>query len=261
MPGDGRDVIPRPLTTGRRSRRCWAAAASTTLALTALIGSSGCGPSKASSQPERATTVDSTAAPPWSRRDGVRTTTTSRAPTPSRPTTTAPAGPLAVVPDAERPVPLGDVGAAAPTPSPPVEIELPSIGVRSGLERLGLDATGILQPPRGYASAGWLADGPEPGQTGPAIIAGHVDSRSGPAVFYRLHELRPGDAALVHRADGSTLRFRVLRTGQYPKSNFPTREVYGPSPVPELRIITCGGLFNHSSGHYVDNVVVYATPA
>ena len=81
-----------------------------------------------------------------------------------------------------------------------------------------------------FGRAGWFAEGPAPGQVGPAVIAGHVDSRTGPAVFYRLHELRPGQAVLIERADGSRLRFVVERARSYPKEGFPTAAVFGPVP-------------------------------
>jgi sortase (surface protein transpeptidase) len=97
-----------------------------------------------------------------------------------------------------------------------------------------------------------------PGDVGPSLLAGHVDSRTGPAVFYRLRELRGGDRIVVERSDGRTATFEVDRVEQVSKSSFPTRRVYGATPRPELRLITCGGTFDASSGHYLSNVVVYA---
>jgi hypothetical protein len=86
-----------------------------------------------------------------------------------------------------------------------------------------------------------------------------VDSRSGPAVFYRLRQLRPGDPVWVERQDGRKVRFVVQRLKQVPKTSFPTHEVYGFQPHVMLRLITCGGVFNRNTGHYVDNVIVFAT--
>jgi Sortase domain len=143
-------------------------------------------------------------------------------------------------------------------PSPPVRIEIPAIGVSAPLVRLGLEADGSMQVPDGavFDRPGWFTEGPEPGQLGPAVIAGHVDSRTGPSVFYRLRDLRPGDRVLVRRADGRTLRFEVESSRQYPKADLPTRDVFGPVPWPALRLITCGGAFDRASRSYTDNIVV-----
>jgi hypothetical protein len=146
----------------------------------------------------------------------------------------------------------------APGPASPTAVEIPSIGVRTELSELGLDGSGAVEAPIDFDVAGWFSLGPRPGQPGPAVIAGHVDSRDGPAVFYRLHELVPGDDVIVHRADGTTIRFTVTDTESYSKDTFPTRSVYGPVPGPELRLITCGGEFDRSRQQYRDNVVVYA---
>jgi sortase (surface protein transpeptidase) len=143
-------------------------------------------------------------------------------------------------------------------PSPPERIEIPGIGVSSPLIRLGLEPDGAMQVPEGAAfdRPGWFTEGPEPGQLGPAVIAGHVDSRSGPSVFYRLRDLRPGDEVLVRRVDGRTLRFEVESSKQYPKAELPTEDVFGPVPWPALRLITCGGAFDRKARSYTDNIVV-----
>jgi sortase (surface protein transpeptidase) len=125
------------------------------------------------------------------------------------------------------------------------------------LERLRIGPDGELEAPRAYGKAGWYADGTAPGDTGPAVIAGHVDSRSGPAVFYRLRELTAGDTIEVVRG-GTVLRFTVTRAAWYPKNRFPTDQVYGPTPDRQLRLITCGGVFDRSLRSYRDNLVVYA---
>jgi sortase (surface protein transpeptidase) len=140
-----------------------------------------------------------------------------------------------------------------------VAVEVPSIGVRSGLVDLHLDRQGALKAPADYGTAGWFVDGPQPGQPGPAVIAGHVDSTDGPAVFYRLAEMAAGDEVTVNRQGAAPVRFAVTRVEQYPKDAFPTAAVYGPVPGPELRLITCGGTFDRHAGSYRDNVVVYAT--
>jgi sortase (surface protein transpeptidase) len=142
--------------------------------------------------------------------------------------------------------------------APPVRIRIPAIGVSAAVVRLGLNRDGTLQVPADFGVTGWFTDGPAPGETGPAVITGHIDSRRGPAVFYRLHALRRGDRVAVERADGTTVQFAVEGSAQYPKRAFPTEAVFGPSPDPLLRLITCGGTFDRSTRHYRDNVVVTA---
>jgi Sortase domain len=142
--------------------------------------------------------------------------------------------------------------------SPPLRLTIPSIGVTTRLLRLGLEADRSMQVPVDFDRAGWFAKGPTPGQVGPAVIAGHVDSRTGPAVFYRLRELRAGDTVQVERADGTRLRFVVEDARRYPKTSFPTAAVFGPAPWAALRLVTCGGDFDRSAGSYRDNLVVFA---
>jgi LPXTG-site transpeptidase (sortase) family protein len=137
-------------------------------------------------------------------------------------------------------------------------VEIPALGVRSRLLRLGVDRGGALQPPGRPELAGWFAAGPVPGQRGPALIAGHRDATTGPAVFYRLGELRPGDAVRVRLSGGAAVRFRVQEVRRFPKNRFPTEAVYGPTPDRALRLVTCGGDYVRSAGGYQDNVVVFA---
>jgi sortase (surface protein transpeptidase) len=133
--------------------------------------------------------------------------------------------------------------------------------VSSRLVRLGLNPDGTMEVPRDYGLGGWFTGGAMPGQDGPAVIAGHVDSKSGPAVFYRLGELRPGDTVRVLRADRGWVAFEVTGVARYAKREFPTDAVFGPVTGPVLRLVTCGGTFDRSTGHYLDNVVVSAHPA
>ena len=140
----------------------------------------------------------------------------------------------------------------------PVRLSIPAIGVDAPLVALGLDRDGALEAPQRFTDAGWWSGGVRPGAVGPAVIAGHVDSTTGPAVFFALRELRRGDTIVVARRDGSRARFRVQRTASYAKAKFPTRAVYGPTARPALRLITCSGVFDRSTGHYLDNTVVYA---
>lgn len=145
-------------------------------------------------------------------------------------------------------------------PSAPEALSIPSIGVRTkGIVKLGLDKDGKLEAPTDFAKAGWYAAGPTPGEFGPAVIGAHVDSKSGPAVFYRLGSLKKGAEVSVTREDGSTAHFTVDRVARYSKDNFPTATVYGDTKGrAELRLITCGGAFDHATGHYVDNIVAFA---
>ncbi len=141
----------------------------------------------------------------------------------------------------------------------PVAVALPRLGIRSELDRLHLQSGGELAAPPRWDVAGWYAGGSRPGQRGPAVIAGHVDGPDGPAVFWQLRDVRAGDRVEVARADATTAQFVVTRTLAVPKSGFPTEEVYGPTQQAELRLITCTGPFDRRSGHYTDNLIVFAT--
>jgi Sortase domain len=143
----------------------------------------------------------------------------------------------------------------------PVRLAIPKLHVSATLDQIGRARDGTVQTPSRWDVPGWYAPGARPGEPGSAVILGHVDSTRGPAVFYRLRELRPGDEIDVTRADGSSLRFVVQRTAQYPKDAFPTDEVYYPTLTPALRLVTCGGRFDFSAGHYRSNVIVFATIA
>jgi sortase (surface protein transpeptidase) len=147
----------------------------------------------------------------------------------------------------------------APTPhGQPVHLTIPAIGVDTPLIRLGLNPDHSLMVPEDYRIAGWYIHGSVPGDVGPAIIVGHVDSYLGPGIFHSLPQLRTGDQIVVHGNDGSVARFQVERIRQFPKADFPTEMVYGAVPYPALRLITCGGAFNQDTRHYEDNVIVFA---
>jgi sortase (surface protein transpeptidase) len=143
-------------------------------------------------------------------------------------------------------------------PAAPVSLTIPAIGVKTSLVRLGLQANGTLQVPGSTTVAGWYTGSPRPGAAGSAVIAGHVDSRYGPGIFFWLRTMRPGERIYVKRADGTLAVFTVTGVRTYPKDQFPTAAVYGPAPDAELRLITCGGLFDQSVGSYLSNVVVFA---
>ncbi|CAM3200894.1 sortase family protein [Williamsia muralis] len=150
------------------------------------------------------------------------------------------------------------VNAAGLTKSIPTRIEVPSIGVDSSLMGLGLDATGAMQVPAEGFPAGWYTGAPTPGETGPAVIAGHVDWAGAPGVFFELANLEPGAEIAVTREDGSIARFEVTEVTTFPKDEFPTDLVYGTLDYAGLRLITCGGAFDESASSYQDNVVAFA---
>jgi sortase (surface protein transpeptidase) len=161
------------------------------------------------------------------------------------------------------PVPIGQQ-APVPQPTPqkvarPVSLTIPSIGVRTGLVHLGLTSSGALQVPSSTTVAGWYTGSARPGATGAAVIVGHIDSRTGPGVFFRLRLLHAGSRVYVRRADGTLAVFRVTSVRSYPKARFPSVAVYGPVPDAELRLITCGGAFDVATGHYLSNLIAYAT--
>ena len=146
--------------------------------------------------------------------------------------------------------------------SKPVAIDIPSIRVHSSLLSLGLNTDGTIEVPSGtsYDEAGWYRFSPTPGSLGPAIILGHVSSGArGASVFFELGHLRPGDRVRVTRRDRSIAVFEITGVRRYPKDRFPTQLVYGNTDHAALRLITCGGSFDSSTGHYRDNVVVFAS--
>jgi sortase (surface protein transpeptidase) len=141
----------------------------------------------------------------------------------------------------------------------PVRLRIPKIQLTTSLEPLGRAPDATVEVPSRPDLAGWYAPGPRPGDPGSAVIVGHVDYQHAPAVFYRLRELRAGDRLTVARADGSSVRFVVQRTRRYDKQQFPTDEVYYPTLRSTLRLITCGGQFDPTTGHYRSNIIVFAT--
>jgi sortase (surface protein transpeptidase) len=140
----------------------------------------------------------------------------------------------------------------------PVRIRIPSLGVDSPLERLGRSRGGTVEVPAHWGRAGWYRNGPSPGERGAAVILGHVDSPTGPAVFAGVAGLRAGARVLVARADGSSVAFRVTRVEEHRRSRFPVEAVYWPTLRPELRLVTCGGRYDRARGGYQSNVIVFA---
>lgn len=148
------------------------------------------------------------------------------------------------------------------SPSKPVSLDVPRIGIKDArLVHLGLAKDGSIQVPGlgPNSPAGWFQNSPTPGQLGPSVIVGHVDSETaGPAIFYELGTLRPGDTVTVIRADRTVAVFRVESVVKYAKATFPTLKVFGDTDHAALRLITCGGRFNPAEQSYEDNIVVYA---
>ena len=193
---------------------------------------------------------------------GRRTTHTS-VPSTAAATTTSPARPTASPGRGDPLLPRATTSLALPA-SNPTSLTVHAIGISAPIMQLGLEADGTLQVPplSRNAPAGWYRFSPTPGEHGTAVILGHIDSAAyGPAVFFRLGALRPGDEIDIHRADGITATFRVDRVAQYAKKSFPTRLVYGQTPYASLRLITCGGTFDPTARSYEDNTVVFATLA
>jgi sortase (surface protein transpeptidase) len=146
--------------------------------------------------------------------------------------------------------------------STPVRVRIPSIGVTANIISVGLNAKGEVAVPSLATPmlAGWYDRGAAPGQPGAAVLLGHVDSAAtGPAVFYKLGDLRPGDLVYVTRKDNRTVVFEVTSVALYSQSSFPASLVYGPTPNPTLRLVTCGGDFDSHTHHYVDRTIAFAS--
>ncbi|MCI2418197.1 class F sortase [Saccharopolyspora sp. K220] len=150
---------------------------------------------------------------------------------------------------------------AALPPSEPTWIDVPRIGARSSLIPLGLNPDRTVAVPSVHQpmQAGWYQYSPTPGEVGPAVVLGHVNGDGQDGIFARLRELQPGDEILIGRQDGQVARFVVQRMSQPPKTGFPADEVYGDTAGPELRLITCGGSFDHAARSYRDNIIAFAT--
>lgn len=141
----------------------------------------------------------------------------------------------------------------------PVGLTIPAIKVASSVIRLGLNKDKTVEVPKDPDDAGWYRKGPIPGQNGSSVILGHVDSKTGPAVFYRLKNLDPGDQIAVELSDDTVAHYRVARVARYANRDFPAEKVYAGSPdIPALNLVTCGGKYDRDAGGYQSNVVVYA---
>jgi hypothetical protein len=177
---------------------------------------------------------------------------------------------LTVTPRFAWPAPPFPADDATPTPSSraaapllarsaPIMLRIPAIRVAAALSTLGLNPDRTVEVPADFQQAGWYRLGPSPGQVGSAVILGHLDSYRGPAVFFRLKYLRPGDRVEVGLADGAIARFAVREVATYPGARFPARRVYGSDGSSALQLVTCGGSFDTRTRHYRSNVVVYTS--
>ncbi|WP_258803463.1 class F sortase [Pseudarthrobacter sp. NS4] len=224
----------------RRGPRAFAAAG---LLLALALGGCGAG---STGTPDAGSSPSASAAPTAAAASPAASPTAAPAPPSSTPA--APAAPPAASTFLSR--------------SEPVTLEIPAIGVRSDLLHLGLEQNGSLQVPQddgNGAPASWYNGSPTPGEPGPSVLLGHVNSPNGRGgVFADLRKLTPGAEISVSRADGSTAVFTVDRGALYPKDQFPTLEVYGNTAGPELRLITCDG-YDAATGEFDDNYVIYAT--
>ncbi|MFT2690472.1 class F sortase [Clavibacter zhangzhiyongii] len=142
----------------------------------------------------------------------------------------------------------------------PTRVAIPAIELDEPLIDLGIAPDGRMEVPVDFDDVGWFTGGGRPGGRGPTVIAAHVDSRVGPAAFARLAELGVGDEVSVQDVDGGATRYAVTEVADFAKADFPTARVFGAQPTDQLRLITCGGIFDRSVGHYEDNRVVFAEP-
>jgi sortase (surface protein transpeptidase) len=143
--------------------------------------------------------------------------------------------------------------------SVPIAVRIPAIGLSVWLTQLGENADGTVEVPTSVKVPGWFSPGPSPGQLGSAVILGHVDSYQGPGVFFQLRTLQPGNQITVNLADGVVATFQVTSVVMYQKTQFPDQQVYGSNGSSELQLVTCGGVFDSQTGHYLSNIVVYSS--
>ncbi|NCN11839.1 class F sortase [Candidatus Kaiserbacteria bacterium] len=141
----------------------------------------------------------------------------------------------------------------------PRRLHIPAVGIEATFGRpLGLTSDGTVAVPDSYEDVGWYKYGPTPGELGPAVILGHVDSYQGPAVFYGLGQLKPGDDIFIDREDGTTAKFVVSKLSRHRQADFPTEQVYGDIDHAGLRLITCTGVYSHTTLRYSHNLIVFA---
>ncbi|SNQ45550.1 putative secreted protein (Partial match) [Frankia canadensis] len=180
----------------------------------------------------------------------------------SRSDATADLPPIPPIPPPPSTAPAGTGTALPQRPvvviSEPTRLRVPRLSIDAPITHIGLNADGSIGVPTAWGDVGWFDRGPAPGGIGPAVLVGHYDSTTGPAVFYRLPQVVAGDRVEVAGPTGATQAFIVDRSEEVTKATFPADRVYGPVARPELRLITCGGAFDHKTHHYLSNLIVYA---
>lgn len=227
--GTRRRRVPKPMTEMVEMSRSWRAApAILAAALVMSCGSAAGGPDPPDTRPSRTSTAPTEQQP-----------TITRTPPDDRPPT--------VVPEPAEQV------------ADPAVVSIPAIGVEANLVGLGLMPSGAMEVPEyDENQASWYVEGPRPGEVGPAVIAGHVDSATGPDVFFDLRELTAGDGVTVTDEAGESHHFTVDRLEQHDKDGLPYRKIWGPTPGSTLRLITCAGSYDSAAGAYRQNLIVYA---
>jgi hypothetical protein len=191
-------------------------------------------------------------------------------PAPPAPTTAPPAAPTIMPPTATaRPQPTGPPPTATPEPAAapqasaglPQRIRIPRLRIDTSVEHVGLTQDGAMDVPKRYDTVGWYKLGTRPGEIGSAVMAGHLDSKTGPAIFWRLRELRPGDDLFVRSDDGQERRFVVQGTETYRFDDAPLERIFAAADGALLNLITCGGTFDRRSENYDQRLVVFAALA
>jgi sortase (surface protein transpeptidase) len=238
--------------SGRRGRQLAAAAAIVLVAAGVIALLTGLRSQRQAPQPPAAAAVTSSSSSSSPAQTPAPSRSTTRPGASGKPTKSATTAKPAAKPAAKGPLLAR---------STPVRLEIPQLQVSSDVLQLGLNPDQTLQvPPLTKDSrAGWYKYSPTPGQLGPSVLLGHVDSDHGPGIFFKLGALRPGAIVNLTRADDTTAVFRVDRVASYRKDKFPTLEVYGNTNSAQLRLITCGGEFDSGSHHYDSNIVAFAT--
>lgn len=159
----------------------------------------------------------------------------------------------------QSPDPSAEIQSPLPVPAIPRLLSIPDLNVEAIVEDVGLDNENKMDVPKNAMNAGWYNLGVKPGETGNAVMAGHLDKKDGsPAIFYNLTKLKKGDILQVTDNLGQQYRYIVTETKSYALKDFPLQEVFGPNSKARLNLITCEGNFNKSSNLYSHRFVVYS---
>ena len=161
-------------------------------------------------------------------------------------------------PTADAPVPASTYIPTSETEAHPAKVSIPALKVESNIIDLGLQPDGTMQVPPDAQDTGWYTNSPAPGRPGPAVLAAHVNWKGVDGPFAKIGQLKAGDQVIVESAGEARAEFAVDKVERYPKSAFPTDAIYGDTPDPQLRLVTCGGSFDAAAHSYRDNIVVFA---